>query len=345
MGIKKSWGWLALVLCIVIGLNIKVPYYLNQPGSAISLAPIIEVEGGDDEEKGTFRLTTIRTGPTNVAGVLWSLFNSNADLVDVEKVHSPHENNEQYLQRQLVVMQDSQDTAKIVAFQKAGYDVGLKNSGAMIMQIIPGYPAADALKIGDVITSVNDKKVETASDLIQVLKGRKVNETVQLTFLRSNKEHTVDLTLKSLPVQGEENSKPGIGISSPITKREYVLPKEVKIKSDKIGGPSAGFMFALEMMSQLTEGDMTKGYNIAGTGTIKEDGSVGRIGGIQYKIVAADREGVEIFFAPMEKDETGVSNYDVAVEKAKAQNIKMKIVPVNHIDDAISYLEHLPPKE
>ncbi len=60
-------------------------------------------------------------------------------------------------------------------------------------------------------------------------------------------------------------------------------------------------MFSLEIYNQLMEEDLTKGYKIAGTGTIDSEGTVGPIGGIDQKIVAADKAGAEIFFAPNEK--------------------------------------------
>ena len=44
--------------------------------------------------------------------------------------------------------------------------------------------------------------------------------------------------------------------------------------------------------------DLTKGYLIAGTGEMNEDGTVGRIGGIEKKVVAAHEDGMEVFFAP-----------------------------------------------
>ena len=79
------------------------------------------------------------------------------------------------------------------------------------------------------------------------------------------------------------------------------MTPKVTVKTDEIGGPSAGFMFSLEIYNQLTEEDLTKGYQIAGTGTIDADGTVGPIGGIEQKIVAADKAGAEFFFAPNEK--------------------------------------------
>ena len=73
---------------------------------------------------------------------------------------------------------------------------------------------------------------------------------------------------------------------------------EVEFKTSNIGGPSAGLMFTLEIMNQLLDEDLTKGYNIAGTGEMLEDGTVGRIGGADFKVIAASRQDMEIFFAP-----------------------------------------------
>lgn len=346
MKFKKLWGWAALIFFILMAINVQVPYYINQPGSAVPLAPMIKVEGGLSDEKGNFRLTTVRTGPTNVAGYLYAMFDPNADLVDADLVHSPHETDEQYLQRQIEVMKSSQDTAKIVAFQKSGFDVQLNNNGAIIMQLIPGFPAEKILKVGDIVTKVDDLRIHTAADLIESIKGRKVNEIVVITYMRDKKLQTAEMKLQPLPVQNEEGQKkPGIGIASPITNREFELPKKVNVQSENIGGPSAGLMFTLEIINQLTEGDLTKGYNIAGTGTMNENGAIGRIGGIQHKIVAAYKEGVEIFFAPAEKDENGDSNYDEALKKVDQMDIKMKIIPVLTLDDALQYLEQLEGKK
>jgi PDZ domain-containing protein len=102
-------------------------------------------------------------------------------------------------------------------------------------------------------------------------------------------------------------------------------------------------MFSLEIYNQLNKEDYTKGYQIAGTGTIDPDGTVGPIGGIEQKIVAADKAGAEIFFAPNVKGGKD-SNYPAAVKTARDIHSKMKIVPVDTFDDAINYLNKLPNK-
>lgn len=75
----------------------------------------------------------------------------------------------------------------------------------------------------------------------------------------------------------------------------------MKIDSHEIGGPSAGLMFTLEIYNQLVEEDLTKGHEIAGTGTINEKGEIGPIGGIQQKVVAASDAGAEVFLRQMKK--------------------------------------------
>src|SRR5690625_3309503 len=99
-------------------------------------------------------------------------------------------------------------------------------------------------------------------------------------------------------------------------------------------------MFSLEIYDQLTKQDLTHGYEIGGTGEVDYNGNVIRIGGIDKKVIAADKEGCDIFFAPNEggaKD----SNYSVAKNTAEEIGTDMKIVPVDTFKDAFEYLQGL----
>src|SRR5690625_5386349 len=113
--------------------------------------------------------------------------------------------------------------------------------------------------------------------------------------------------------------------------------------SGNIGGPSAGLMFSLEMYDQLTEEDITKGYKIAGTGEIDYEGNIHRIGGIDKKVVAAHRAGIDLFFAPSENGKSD-SNYIVAKHTAESLDTDMEIIPVETFDDALEYLDEMDPK-
>src|SRR5699024_9210185 len=140
---------------------------------------------------------------------------------------------------------------------------------------------------------------------------------------------------KELP---DSNGRAGLGIEFEEQIKLETEPK-VDIRTEDIGGPSAGLMFTLELMNRLVDVDLTKGYNIAGTGEMLEDGSVGRIGGIDFKVMAADRQDIEIFFAPddelpdevKKKNPQLRSNYEEAKETADKIGTKMKVVPVKTI--------------
>ena len=67
---------------------------------------------------------------------------------------------------------------------------------------------------------------------------------------------------------------------------------------DSIGGPSAGMMYTLGLIDKLTPANESGGKTIAGTGTIDKDGKVGRIGGIELKMLGAKRDGATWFLAP-----------------------------------------------
>jgi PDZ domain-containing protein len=82
---------------------------------------------------------------------------------------------------------------------------------------------------------------------------------------------------------------------------------------------------------------------------MNNDGTIGRIGGIDKKVASASKEGVEIFFAP--DDEITAeqkaaypelkTNYEEAVEAMKKIQSDMKIVPVKTLQDALDYLEKM----
>ncbi len=333
--------WLLVLPVLVMGLLLYVPtdYYVQRPGSAIELAPMIQVEGGKKDEAGSFMLTTVRMGEANLGWYLYAKMFPDAELVDKDLILNRGESDEDFTRRELAVMDNSQKIAEAVAFRLAGYDVKIEKQGVWVMGTIEGMPAKGVLQVGDVITAVDGEKMQEAKDLLTYLSTKKAGETVEIKFLRDKKEQTQKLKLAQLP----KTKAAGIGIR-PEDKQNIVIPKKVTISSQGIGGPSAGLMMTLEIYDQLNkEMDLTRGYRIAGTGTISTDGTVGRIGGINHKIIAADKAGADIFFAP---DDAGAeaSNYQEAVETAKRIGTSMKVIPVKTVDDALEYLQKQKPK-
>ena len=306
------------------------------PGNAIDSSSVIQVDHKDEEEEGTFMFTTVSMARANLYLYMLSFFNDYYELEPMDEVLIQGMSEEDYFKYTLMTMDASQQSAKIQAYQAAGKTVRYENQKLIVYQVIEGMPAQGVLEIGDQILQVNGQVVTQSHQLLDHIGKMKAGEKVSITILRDEKKETV-----TIPVQvfADEPSRVGVGIQL-VTTGDVEVSPDVEFHTENIGGPSAGLMFTLEMIGQLTEGDLTKGYEIAGTGTMEIDGTIGSIGGIDKKVIAADKAGAEIFFAPNENGAED-SNYQVAVKTAEDIGTKMKIVPVDTLKDALDYLKQL----
>ncbi|KAA0548045.1 PDZ domain-containing protein [Bacillus sp. BGMRC 2118] len=331
---NKKYLFLILTVILIVIVNfIKLPYYLNLPGEAYELEPIVKVEGADSSS-GEFLMTTVGVsrGQINPYTYVWSRISPNLELVPAEDMRVEGESDKDYYYRQLHAMDLSQNVAVAVAYEKAGKGVTYKYNGVYVMSIVKGMDAEEKLEVGDRIFELNGKPLESSEQFIDNVGSLKKGDTVTVSFERDDKEMEETITLMPFP---EDPAKIGVGISL-VTDREIIVDPDVEFDTSAVGGPSAGLMFTLEILNQLTEGDLTEGLKIAGTGTMDYDGKVGPIGGIVHKIVAADKAGAQYFFAPRAH-----SNYDDAVRKAKEIKTDMKVIPVDTLDDALNYLQSL----
>lgn len=336
---KLYLGSFTLLVVFLIGARFySLPYYISKPGMAKKLEPIIAVENGY-KENGNFMFTTVSMGRANIYTYAEAKINKNEEIYPVDQVLNKKESEEEYLVRQLYLMTNSKFNAIDVAYHKAGLPVDYKYKGIYVLNVLKDMPANGKLKAGDRIFKVDGVSLTSSDQFINYVSKKNSGDTITFTFSRN--KQTKSVKIKAQPFK-KEPGKVGIGISLVDDKEISVHPK-VKIKTDEIGGPSAGLMFSLEIFNQLTKEDLTKGYQIAGTGTISSDGTVGPIGGIKQKIIAADKAGAEIFFAPNEQGDKN-SNYRNALKASSEIGTKMKIVPVDTFDDAVSYLNQLSQK-
>jgi Lon-like protease len=316
----------------------SLPYYVSKPGMAKELEPIIEVENGYDEE-GSFMLTTIRMGKANVYTYLIASLSDYQEIYPLEAIRSEEESEEEYNVRQLHLMSSSKQSAIEVAYKNAGIPIEYQFKGVYVLNVVEDMPADGKLMPGDRVYKVDGIEFSSSEEFIEYVSEKAPGDEISLSYIRQDKEHEVVIKVQSFP---DDKTHVGVGIGL-VDDKDLLVNPDVEINTEAIGGPSAGFMFSLEIYNQLVEEDLTRGYQIAGTGTISSTGKIGRIGGIKQKIVAADKAGAEIFFAPFEEGAKD-SNYEEAVVTAKDIGTKMKIVPVDTFEEAIKYLEKLPSK-
>jgi Lon-like protease len=185
---------------------------------------------------------------------------------------------------------------------------------------------------GDKILRVDGTPVATVDALVAELAGKKPGDTVELEIQRPEAgRQTVDVRLIASP---DDPSRTIIGFI-PFDTASIQLPFEISIDTGEIGGPSAGLAFTLTLIDELSEGDLTGGSDIAVTGEIGVDGSVGAIGGLAQKVSAVKQVGVHHFLVPESQGEE---------QLARAREIAgddLEIIPVATLDEALAALERL----
>lgn len=336
-GQSKKWrralvGLFAVILLALV-LLLPTKYVIEAPGDALPVGNYLKTTGV--KAKNNLYFVTVSERRAVLGDYLWSFTQPYEDRLTMDEV-TGGSSTEQYEQLQEWYMQTSQQTAIYYAAKKAGLKPKLKYQGVYVMDLQSSSSFKKKLLIGDTIVAANGHKFKSVQGLMSYLQKQKIGQKVSITVLRSGKKQT--FTGKIVKVKG--TGKPGIGISMVERVKVEVSPKTT-ISTGDIGGPSAGLMFSLACYQNYTGKDLTKGHKVAGTGTIDTNGKVGIIGGVDKKVVAADKEGAEVFFAPT--DQTGVkksqTNYAVAKRTAKKLGTKMKIVPVATFDDALKYLQ------
>lgn len=326
---KVSLGLIIALLVAIVGGNLYFSrrYILLLPGITRDLQKIITVESGRKDARGKFFLVAVTSAPANVLTLGYAMLTGTGELQNREEVIPEgwtQEEWQNYLKRW---MQESQTIAKIVALREVGLNTELKSDGVEVVKVTAGSPAEGYINQGDLILAVDSQPVRFADEVVRIVQNRKVGDPVDFTIKRGEEKQTV--TVNTVANKKEKN-KPMVGVIVQ-THNLPALPLTVDIQTGEIGGPSAGLMFTLAIIDQLDPTDLTRGYTIAGTGTISPDGTVGPIGGVREKVVTAERDGAQYFFSPMEN----------AADARKAAK-KIKVVPISTLGDALRFLRQLP---
>jgi len=287
------------VVLAAVAVLLPVKYAILEPGPVLNTLgkvdgdPLISISGHKTyDTTGTLDLTTVSVlgGPdrtVTLAQVFEAWLRGSTAVVPEEEVFTPGETQEESEQENAAEMTSSQESATAAALSTLGISVPTTLTVAGADE---SAPAADVLKAGDVILAVDGHTISDLADLRTTLAAEEAGAEVRLRIRRDGTTRTVSTDTTS---SDDGDTVLGIYITP-----DFDFPFDVKIQIEDIGGPSAGMMFALGIIDTLTEGDLTGGANIAGTGTIDADGTVGAIGGIQQKLVGARQAGADYFLAP-----------------------------------------------
>lgn len=335
---ERKRPWLPIVILaallaagLIASSWVTLPYYALAPGSAREVTELIVAEGAKTyPPEGEVLLTTITLTKVSPLQALLGWVRDDVDVVPQERILPPDTTDEDYRRFNVEEMDDSKQTAIVVALRRLGYQVSERGEGALIERVLPQFPANGRLEPGEVIISVDGSPVSLVQEATALIGAHRPGETVRLEVkgFDNGKTRTVEVPLAADPEQG---GKAVLGVFLRTSKRRFDLPFQVDIRSGSIGGPSAGLAFTLGVIDALTDGELTGGRRVAATGTIEIDGRVGDVGGVAQKTSAVRRAGADVFLVP-------AGEYEIAKARAGNELLVLKVSTLQEALDALASL-------
>lgn len=300
LGARGALGLAAMVVSAVVlylAFSFEIPYYAFSPGSVVDTSQLVTVDPAHAHPPdGSILLTTVSLGKVTAFEAIRGWLDPATDVVQERVILGDREIGERELREEnLRAMDESKQKAIGVAFEALGVDA-ITGAGAEIVEIVPESPAAPVLQVGDVILSVDDVEVAVDADAVNAIGGREPGESATLRVRGPDgAERAVEVTFTARP---DDESRAYLGVAMTTKDLEFDFPFDVDVQSERIGGPSAGLAFTLEVIDVLTPGELTGGRVVATTGTIELDGSIGAVGGVAQKTIAVKRAGADLFIVP-----------------------------------------------
>ena len=301
---------------VVAGATVRVDKVIEAPGPTWNVLASGSAGEGDQDvitvtgaqtypAGGALRMTTVSVSgcpsyPVTFFDVVGAWLSPDKKILDREQVCPKSLSPQEVEQANQAQMTSSQNTAVVAALMETGM------ATRMVLTIEgtgPGQTEA-AVQQGDVLTSITPDggrttQVTTYAELRELLTTIPVGTRVDLGIERAGEPMSVSLTTIE-PADANSDGEPDsegslLGVYLSAAADSDI---DATFGLSDVGGPSAGSMFALGIIDELTPGDLTGGKDIAGTGTIALDGTVGPIGGITQKMAGARADGSGYFLAP-----------------------------------------------
>ncbi|MFV0315347.1 MAG: S16 family serine protease [Microthrixaceae bacterium] len=344
---RRRWIWgLTFVVgvgIVLVGLFLPTPYVLIQPGAVRPAEDRVVIEGGAEsyETDNDVLFTTVYVDDATPFGLIRGAFDDAIEVRSTEEVYGDRGRDEtRRINRQ------EMDLSKLVATQQAleylDIPTELVAEGVTVLGVDEASPSNGILEPGDVIVAVDSQEVSMPSELREQLATRAPGDVVSLTVRRttlapgesaSASEESFD-TLTLDATLADAQGRAVLGVSVEPYKPRIDSEVELEVDSGEVTGPSAGLAWSLAIIDVLTPESMVTGGDVAVTGEILGDGSVGVIGGIAQKTATVVRNGVSTFIYPADTPEAEQD------EMRSIAGDDLELVPVATLAEAVEYLRN-----
>ena len=318
-----------LVIAGIVGMYVKLPYVIFSPGDATGVDRYITIKGTRSyKHRGELLLLTVRVsnGRPNLWRYLEAALDNDSKVIGERKYYgnAPPKRVER---ASVQMMDESELAAKSAALTKLGYRITLQGKGARAAQVVDGSPAARAgLRTNDVIISIDGSPVTLRDQVGAAVQRQPIATTFTVGVERNGKQRTLEVTSAAAP-SGQLRGKPYFGIAAATEQLRVKFPVDIVVNAGDVSGPSGGLAFTLTIIDELTPGDLTGGAKVAVTGEIDAAGTVGEVGGVPQKAVAARAAGATLMIVPVPE-----------LKDARSKAGSMKVVGVRTLDEALAVL-------
>lgn len=323
--LKNNYKTYIVFILILSTFFIKLDYNIYSPGGLINLNDRIETNNKYTEE-GSFNLTYVTARSGIIPNILLSYIIPSWDLVPTSDVKVDDESMKEVNLRNRIYLEETSYNAIIAAYKEAGKPYTVNSTDLKVTYIID--KDNNNLEVGDTIKEINGVKIDSYETLKQEKDKYKENDKLNIKVLRNNKEKECYAILKK-----DKNNNLTIGIYLATLKNVSTLEEVKYVFKNNESGSSRGLMCALEIYNRITDYDITKGDIIAGTGSIDENGIVGDIDGVKYKLKGAVKNKAKVFIVPS-------GNYDEALKLKEENNYDIELIKADSLHNVIENLKN-----
>jgi PDZ domain-containing protein len=235
---------LVVIVLVLADSFIRLPYYLESPGSAESVVPLITVDASHRHPvQGDVMLSTVALDTAvDPLRLVEAWLQPNVNIVSRREI-TQGQTPQQFANQSTAEMDQSEQTAVVVALRRLGYPIMEHGDGALVTGVARQTPAEGHLQAGDVIVAAGGKPVSLAQDLTAVIHSQTPASSITLTYDRPRVgQRTETLELISCPTQvcGPTGNKvPFLGVSLQTNHDHFDPPPfKVNIGINGVGGPS-----------------------------------------------------------------------------------------------------------
>lgn len=224
--------------------------------------------------------------------------------------------------REAELLETAKAAAAASGLRQAGIEV---QQVPLVRKVASQGPSVDLLKPGDFVVAVDGRSTLTTDAVLQAIQAHDIGDYVTFTVLRDQQESRVAVETVASRTQ---SGLPVVGVTWDTG--FYHAPTVTFALDQPVGGSSGGLMLALAVYEAASPDELVGDRVVAGAGAIDGLGNVSAVSSVPERVASAEAAGASVFLLP-------------AANCAELGELhpKVRLVPVNTLDDAVQALDAL----